>query len=223
MEYFNGGLKKSRCFSRRGGDIYSNGIIVKAKPHHQVVGLAKQYYIILYIGGCLWKERHTRTSLLRRAVDLAFQEHPRQRRGQYLYETIWRWSLIFSWKVNRVYPHQTRILFVPINLELKCEIIVNRWYNTHRSILWEPEGEENDQNGNGESRVESGGQDVFRHFCHWHRMCLQWRHEDIQSTRRNGACIQQIRDELRGGTVPSNNIMEDESNTIFSIISDSDV
>ena len=45
---------------------------------------------------------------------------------------------------------------------------------------------------------------------------------------RNGACISQIRDGLRGeiDSLPSNNILKDESNTtltVFSIMSDCEV
>jgi hypothetical protein len=38
------------CFSRRRGDIYNNGIVMKVKTLYQVVGLAKENHINLYRG-----------------------------------------------------------------------------------------------------------------------------------------------------------------------------
>ena len=144
-----------------------------------------------------------------------------------------RWSSTFSWEGNRAYPHQTRMLSAPICMNRMEIRMQNSWISDATLTVpflgnWRAKKITMMEMASPQSRAAAK-------TSFYHISIAGGRNGDTKtynytwSTMRNGAYIWQIRDELRGGTnnsIPSNNILEDESNTTFiafSTISDCEV
>ena len=137
------------------------------------------------------KKRHTRTSVLERAVDPAFQGHPRRRKERCFCEILF--SLVLDFLLRReprLPPPDKDVVCANLDGNSNAKFMGDQQRNTHRSVLRELEGKENDYDGKGESRVESRSQDVWYHIS-----IAGVRNGDIKtynyiwSTMRNGAYI----------------------------------
>jgi len=137
----------------------------------------------------------------------------------------------FFWEGSSAYPRQTRMVSAPI--WIKRIRMWNLWVIRDATLTvpffgnWRAKKMTKMEMAIPESRAAAKTS-----VCHISavRIC----NDDTKtynytwSTMRNGACISQIRDGLRGeiDSLPSNNILKDESNTtltVFSIMSDCEV
>ena len=119
---------------------------MKSNNNYQVVGLSKKNHMNFPRGHGL-KKRHTRTSVLGRAVGPAFQGHPRQRMEQCFCEILLSLVLDFLLRRELRLPPPDKDV-VGANLHEQdgnsnAKFMEDQRCNTHRSVLGELEGKEN--------------------------------------------------------------------------------